>query len=124
MEGSIGKHGKMFDAPIDANQGTGWMSRLCNNHLGLDRHKPVAAFPGDCHILRDSDYVPTLPKVELTQLGQENTFAFDLEALWIPERIRGNEFLLKGWKTLLRLLFIESVLDGPVQVHQDLLKRL
>jgi len=98
-----------------------WLSNLL---FRLDRHKPVASLPGYRDVSGNSLDLSALVETNPPDLRQEDTVAVDLEALWIAERVSGDPLLFESRKQFLRLLLVESVLDGAVEIHQDLLQRL
>ena len=88
------------------------MNRLGDFDLCLHRDGPVSSLSGNRDVLSRPFDRPA-----------EDPLSFNREALRIAEGINRFELLLENRK-LLRIGLVESFLDGLIQVHQDLLKRL
>lgn len=122
---AVRQGGKPGYPEVDADGGRGRVTRRFNFHLDLDAYIPTSAGAGHSDLFRCAFDVSALAVTHPAEFRQIDTAVrfVELEPLGIAEAV-GDVFLLDHRQSLARLISIEGVPEGTIQIHQALLESL
>jgi hypothetical protein len=123
-EAAIAERGKVGNADVDANTGSGYRDRRFDFSFGLNRHQPFSAVRGDGDVLGRAKHVPALSSANPAQLREFDSTVRLIDGALLPVRkskaIGRSAFFLKNW---VGGPFLKAVLVTAPQIGHDLLQR-